>query len=91
MTFAPVEPAYSWGMRMVALDDLYNDGSYPDREPDARLVEAGALGQIVNVGQVVENGEPVYLVEFGKFVVGCTEDEIAPAPGGLLPEEEEAA
>ena len=37
---------------------------------------------------MVDSGEPVYLVEFGKVVVGCTEDEIAPAPAGLLSEQE---
>ncbi|TDV26868.1 nitrogen fixation protein NifZ [Paraburkholderia caballeronis] len=88
MNFEPVEPAYSWGMRVVALDDLRNDGSYPERGDDECLVTAGALGEIVNVGRVVDSGEPVYLVEFGRHVVGCTGDEIAPAPAGLLPEQE---
>lgn len=88
MSIEPVQPAYSWGMRVVALDDLRNDGSYPDRADDECLVTAGALGEVVNVGQVVETGEPVYLVEFGSGVIGCTEDEIAPAPAGLLPEDE---
>lgn len=85
------EPEYSWGMRVVALDDLCNDGSYPDHAPGARLVDAGAVGEIVNVGQVVDTAEPVYLVEFGRQVIGCTEDEIAPAPAGLLPEHDGAA
>jgi len=88
MSLEPVQPAYAWGMRVVALDDLHNDGSYPQGSAGDCLVSAGALGEIVNVGQVVETGEPVYLVEFGKQVIGCTEDEIAPAPAGLLPEEE---
>lgn len=87
MNIEPLQPAYSWGLRVVALDDLSNDGSYPGRKDGECLVTAGALGEIVNVGQVVETGEPVYLVEFGWQVVGCTEDEIAPAPAGLLPED----
>ncbi|CAN0620925.1 nitrogen fixation protein NifZ [Burkholderia multivorans] len=92
MSIEPVQPAYEWGMRVVALDDLVNDGSYPDRAADACLVEAGAVGEIVNVGRVVDTGEPVYLVEFdGRKVIGCTEDEIAPAPAGLLPPHEEEA
>ncbi|WP_454766033.1 nitrogen fixation protein NifZ [Cupriavidus campinensis] len=90
MSIEPIQPAYAWGMRVVALDDLSNDGSYPDRAADECLITAGALGEIVNVGQVVETGEPVYLVEFGRQVVGCTEEEIAPAPAGLLPEDEVA-
>lgn len=86
MSIEPVQPAYQWGMRVIALDDLCNDGSFPERDAGECLAEAGAVGEIVNVGQVVESGEPVYLVEFGNCVVGCTEDEIAPVPAGLLPE-----
>lgn len=88
MSLEPVRPAYAWGMRVVALDDLFNDGSHPQSIEGECLVPAGALGEIVNVGQVVESGEPVYLVEFGAQVIGCTEDEIAPAPAGLLPEDD---
>jgi len=87
MSIEPVQPAYQWGMRVIALDDLCNDGSFPERGADECLAEAGTVGEIVNVGQMVESGEPVYLVEFGNCVVGCTEDEIAPAPAGLLPEQ----
>lgn len=88
MSIEPIAAAYAWGMRVVALDDLRNDGSYPERAEQECLVAAGAVGEIVNVGRVVESGEPVYLVEFGRQVVGCTEDEIAPAPAGLVPEDE---
>ncbi|MEX3960342.1 nitrogen fixation protein NifZ [Trinickia sp. EG282A] len=87
MSIEFIQPEYSLGMRVIALDDLCNDGSYPDWGEGGRLVTAGALGEIVNVGRVIETGEPVYLVDFGGQVIGCTEDEIAPAPAGLLPEE----
>ncbi|HYS68342.1 MAG TPA: nitrogen fixation protein NifZ [Paraburkholderia sp.] len=86
MSIEPVQPAYQWGMRVIALDDLCNDGSFPERGTHECLAEAGTVGEIVNVGQVVESGEPVYLVEFGNCVVGCTEDEIAPVPTGVLAE-----
>ncbi|ABE34513.1 nifZ domain protein [Paraburkholderia xenovorans LB400] len=86
MSIEPVQPAYQWGMRVIALDDLCNDGSFPERGADECLAQAGTVGEIVNVGQVVESGEPVYLVEFGDCVVGCTEDEIAPLPAGVLAE-----
>ncbi|HEY0201948.1 MAG TPA: nitrogen fixation protein NifZ [Burkholderiaceae bacterium] len=77
---------YAWGQRVVALDDLVNDGSYPDHPANAVLAERGSVGEIVNVGHAVETNEPVYLVEFnGRLVVGCMEEEIAPAPAGLLP------
>jgi len=88
----PSEPRtalYAWGLRVVALDDLVNDGSYPDRAPDAVLAGRGALGEIVNVGHATEQNEPVYLVEFGGCIIGCLEEEIAPAPSGLLPETED--
>lgn len=88
MSMMAIPPAWSWGMRVVALDDLCNDGSYPERGAGECLVSAGTLGEIVNIGRVIENGAPVYLVEFGGQVVGCTEDELAPAPAGLLPEDE---
>ncbi|RKT10389.1 NifZ domain-containing protein [Paraburkholderia sp. RAU2J] len=53
-----------WRMRVVALHDVCNDGGYPRRGECERLVRAGALGGIANVGRVIETGEPVYLVEF---------------------------
>lgn len=79
------EPEYPWGLRVIALDDLLNDGSHPEHAPEACLAEAGSIGEIVNVGQHVDSGEAVYLVQFDGCVVGCTEDEIAPAPRLLLP------
>lgn len=81
---------YSWGQRVIALDDLVNDGSYPERARDALLAARGAVGEIVNVGHALEHNEPVYLVEFGGCVIGCLEDELAPAPLGLLSETEDA-
>jgi nitrogen fixation protein NifZ len=85
----PREPAYAWGQRVIALDDLVNDGSYPERAVDALLAGRGAVGEIVNVGHAQELNEPVYLVEFDGCVVGCLEIELAPAPHGLLPETED--
>ena len=87
----PRAALYSWGQPVMALDDLVNDGSYPERAADAVLAERGALGEIVNVGHASEANEPVYLVEFAGCVIGCLEDEIVPAPRGLLPETEELA
>nr|WP_094781212.1 nitrogen fixation protein NifZ [Paraburkholderia ribeironis] len=84
-----LEPVYPWGMRVVALHDLCNDGGYPGLGQRECLVRAGALGEIVNVGHVVKTGEPVYLVEFDGRAVGCMEDEIAPAALGPLREKDE--
>jgi len=75
------EPKYQWGQRIVATADLFNDGTYPEREPEALLVSTGTPGEIVNVGYHEEFNLPVYLVEFeaGGGVVGCFEEEITPA------------
>lgn len=85
----PRTPLYAWGQRVIALDDLMNDGSYPDRPLDALLAERGAVGEIVNIGHASEANEPVYLVQFDGCVIGCLELEIVLAPHGLLPEAEE--
>lgn len=83
---APREAAYAWGQRVIALDDLINDGSYPQRPVDALLAARGSVGEIVNVGHAPELNEPVYLVQFDDCVIGCLEIELVPAPPGLLPE-----
>jgi nitrogen fixation protein NifZ len=82
------EPAYAWGQCVIALDNLVNDGSYPDRAVDALLAARGSVGEIVKVGHAQELNEPVYLVQFANCLVGCLEIELAPAPVGLLPETE---
>lgn len=85
------EPAYAWGLRVIALDDLVNDGSYPERPMGALLAARGSVGEIVNIGHAPAMNEPVYLVQFEGVVVGCLEIELAPAPLGLLPETEGVA
>jgi len=82
----PRAPVYAWGQRVIALDDLINDGSYPDKSPDALLAARGAVGEVVNIGHAPDLNEPVYLVQFDGCVVGCLEIELVPAPPGLLPE-----
>lgn len=72
------EPKYQWGQRVVALEALVNDGSYPDVPTDATLVAEGGCGEIVNVGHHTEANVPVYLVDFDGRVIGCFEEEIAP-------------
>ena len=84
-------PAYAWGQRVIALDDLVNDGSYPDRPVDALRAARGAVGDVVNIGHAPVLNEPVYLVQFDGCVVGCLEIELVPAPPGLLPETEDRA
>ena len=75
----PRIPKYQWGQRVKALIDLYNDGSFPNKPADAMLVGVGDAGQIVQVGTQTEANLPVYLVEFGEWlVVGCLEEEISP-------------
>ncbi len=71
---------YQWGQPVTTTVELINDGSYPEIALDALLQNAGATGEIVNVGVIEETGAPIYLVEFadGK-VIGVFEDEICPA------------
>lgn len=75
----PRTPRFQWGQPVMTLVDLLNDGSYPDLAEAALLAEAGARGEVVNVGMVEDSGLPVYLVEFadGK-VIGVLEEELAP-------------
>lgn len=81
------EPIFQWGQRVRAIADLFNDGSFPDHEPDARLVAVGDVGEIVQVGTHVDSNTPVYLVEFGpRRVVGCWEEEIAASIPALEPQ-----
>lgn len=72
------EARYGWGLRVAACVDLFNDGGYPEHAPDALLVGAGTIGEIVQVGMHSDTRTPIYLVEFGSLVVGCLEEEIEP-------------
>jgi nitrogen fixation protein NifZ len=73
-------PKYQWGQPIVAAVDLLNDGSFPEREADALLVAQGVPGEVVQVGRHEGSGTLVYMVEFpGGVVVGCREEELAPA------------
>jgi nitrogen fixation protein NifZ len=75
----PRLPKHQWGMKVRAVVELINDGSFPEAPAEAVLVPVGGMGEIVNVGAHAESNTPVYLVEFGEhLVVGCLEEEIAP-------------
>ena len=74
----PRMPKYQLGQPVLAVSDLYNDGSFPEKDGDVLLVKGGSRGEIVQVGSHEESGTPVYLVEFQEgFVVGCFEEEIS--------------
>lgn len=75
----PRQPQYPWGLQVQALVDLRNDGSYPKADAGALLVATGAVGEIVRIGHHAEANMPIYVVDFGQHVLGCTEDELAPA------------
>ena len=76
---AEIDPRFDWGQRVVAVRNLFNDGSYPEEPADALLVHEGALGEIVQVGKYVATGTIVYMVEFEPDkVIGCFESELAP-------------
>lgn len=86
-TIEPREPRFAWGQAVRAAVDLYNDGSVPDVALDQLLIAAGGPGEIVQIGQLVETKQPLYLVDFGLVVLGCLEEELLgtdtlnPAPG----------
>jgi nitrogen fixation protein NifZ len=69
---------FEWGQRVRAVEDLFNDGSYPDQPLDVLLVRTGEAGEIVNIGMIEETKRPLYLVEFDgtRLVVGCLEEEL---------------
>ena len=67
---------YEWGQRVRAVIDLINDGSFPGADEGALLVPAGGIGEIVQVGHHTEANVPIYMVEFGRDVLGCLEEEI---------------
>jgi nitrogen fixation protein NifZ len=74
------QPKFQWGQPIIARTDLVNDGSFPGAELDALLISSGTRGEIVQTGMHEESSIPVYLVEFpGGKVIGCLEEEIAPA------------
>jgi nitrogen fixation protein NifZ len=73
----PEVSKFAWGQRVRAAVDLDNDGSHPAGPAGSRLVDRGTAGEVIRIGQYVEAGVPVYLVEFGgTLVVGCCEDEL---------------
>ena len=74
------QPKFGWGRRVRAAVDLFNDGSFPEKEAEALLVKAGDPGEVVQVGAHVELETTIYLVEFSEqIVIGCLEDEIEAA------------
>jgi nitrogen fixation protein NifZ len=77
----PDAPKFQWGQPVWTVDNLFNDGSYPNQPLDALLVSAGDRGEVVQIGAHVESQTTVYLVEFSdNRIIGCLEDEIAPLP-----------
>lgn len=76
---AAVDPRFDWGQKVLATENLFNDGTYPDQPADALLVRTGDIGEIVQVGKHVDTGTIVYMVAFAlNKVVGCFESELMP-------------
>ncbi len=72
------KPRFEWGQRVEAVQDLFNDGSYPDVAADALLVGMGEVGEIVQVGRHTDSGTIIYMAEFANNrVIGCMEPELA--------------
>jgi nitrogen fixation protein NifZ len=82
----PEAPKFQWGQPVMAVEDLFNDGSYPNLPMDALLVSGGVRGEIVQIGSHTETNTTVYLVEFPESrIVGCLEDEIIAASSSDSP------
>lgn len=80
----PRQPLYQRGQIVFCLEDLFNDGTHPEFEPDALLISAGSEGEIVQVGHHEEANIPVYMVEFTNGrVVGCFEEELGSRQGSV--------
>jgi nitrogen fixation protein NifZ len=80
-------PRYTWGQRVQAAEDLFNDGTYPEQPLEALLIQSGETGEIVQIGKHTDSGTVVYMVEFARNrVVGCLEPELLPSQsnGGAL-------
>lgn len=74
----PRIPKFQWGQPVLAIIDMYNDGTFPEKDEDALLVSEGSPGEVVQVGHHEESNTPVYMVEFKSgIVVGCLEEEIS--------------
>ncbi len=73
------EPKFMLNQRVRAVENLVNDGTFPDVAPDALLAGEGAIGEIIKIGHQEETNATVYLVEFGERAIGCFEAEIAAA------------
>jgi nitrogen fixation protein NifZ len=72
-------PRYTWGQRVQAAEDLFNDGTYPEQPLEALLVQSGEAGEIVQIGKHTDSGTIIYMVEFARSrVVGCLEPELLP-------------
>ncbi len=67
---------YRWGDKVRVMNDIWNDGSYPEAKENEVLVLQGAQGYVLQVGKD-EGGKFLYVVEFGDKLVGCFEEELS--------------
>ena len=70
------QPKFRIHQRVVALQDLVNDGSYPDAAADELLVASGSCGDVVRIGRHTETAAFIYVIDFGRRVLGCVEHEL---------------
>ena len=74
----PGMPKFQWGQPVQPIDDLFNDGSYPNL-PGRRAVgkPPAIAARSCRSAAHVESNTTIYLVEFSENrIVGCLEDEI---------------
>jgi nitrogen fixation protein NifZ len=72
------------GDTILANNDIFNDGSFPESPDNSLLVKSGTRGVIINHGHLEHNeSRQVFLV---KFEQGDKTDELGP-PIGCWPED----
>ena len=73
------------GDSVIANHDILNDGSFPNNDSSAPLVNKDAIGVVINIGYLEENEDViVFLVRFEKESkelgppIGCWSEDIKP-------------
>lgn len=80
-----MNPRYTPGERVRAVQNLFNDGTVREQPAHALLVRRGEAGDIVQVAQRADTGVIVYMVEFAlNQVIGCVERELMPWRSGAM-------
>ncbi len=75
-----MKPKFAFGCEVRLARTVRNDGTFPGVETGVKLVNAGSIGIVRNVGTFLQD-QIIYTVHFVKEdkMVGCREQELIPA------------